>query len=507
MTVLRQHLVCDDDELAALRQPRTDIVAEAPDGPDRWSLDEGPFREYRRELTAEARTDGRHDVEETTTYQLAIPVWGWLFAWPIRRAMTRRRETFSYWWAPPDRLSAHATTVLGLLCAVQIVDGYLGTVLTQTLSFAADEFERGNTAQGFVFGAVSFGVLVTLIASVVADRRGRRPLLLFTGVSSCVLTVLGGLSPNIYVLGGTQLIARGLSTALGIIIAIMAVEEMPTRSRAWAASVLTMSAGLGSGMAVWILPVADLDLRGWRAIYLAAGLGILVVGWAARRLPETRRFAEQTGEEVELDAADRERRTRRFALLGVSLFLLAMFAAPASGFQNEFLREERNFTGTDITIFTLVTSTPIGIGVLVGGYLAESWGRRPVAAIGLVAAAIGTVLSFIVAGPAMWAAKLVGNIVGAIAVPAMAVYGPELFGTHNRSRANALIVTVGVVGSAVGLVAVGALSDLWDNLGAPIALMGLGPLIVAALVLLRFPETAGLDLEELNPEDVGGAPG
>ena len=507
MTVLRQHLVCDDDELAALRQPRTDIVAESLDGPDRWSLDEGPFREYRRELTAEARADGRHDVEETTTYQLAIPVWGWLFAWPIRRAMTRRQETFSYWWAPPDRLSAHATTVLGLLCAVQIVDGYLGTVLTQTLSFAADEFERGNTAQGFVFGAVRFGVLVTLIASVVADRRGRRPLLLFTGVSSCVLTVLGGLSPNIYVLGGTQLVARGLSTALGIIIAIMAVEEMPTRSRAWAASVLTMSAGLGSGMAVWILPVADLDLRGWRAIYLAAGLGILVVGWAARRLPETRRFAEQTGEEVELDAADRERRTRRFALLGVSLFLLAMFAAPASGFQNEFLREERNFTGTDITIFTLVTSTPIGIGVLVGGYLAESWGRRPVAAIGLVAAAIGTVLSFIVAGPAMWAAKLVGNIVGAIAVPAMAVYGPELFGTHNRSRANALIVTVGVVGSAVGLVAVGALSDLWDNLGALIALMGLGPLIVAALVLLRFPETAGLDLEELNPEDVGGAPG
>ena len=147
MTVLRQHLVCDDDELAALRQPRTDIVAESLDGPDRWSLDEGPFREYRRELTAEARADGRHDVEETTTYQLAIPVWGWLFAWPIRRAMTRRQETFSYWWAPPDRLSAHATTVLGLLCAVQIVDGYLGTVLTQTLSFAADEFDRGNTAQ------------------------------------------------------------------------------------------------------------------------------------------------------------------------------------------------------------------------------------------------------------------------------------------------------------------------------------------------------------------------
>jgi MFS family permease len=501
VTVLTQRSICDDAQLAALRRPRTDIVAERPDGTDRWDLEHGPFRHYRRELHATPRPDGRHDVEETTTYRLAIPVWGWLFAGPVRRAMARRQTTFSYWWAPPDRLSAHAATVLGLLSAVQIVDGYLGTVLTQTLTFALDEFGRGNTTQGLVFGIVRFGVLVTLVASALADRRGRRPLLLYTGVSSCVLTVLGGLSPNIAVLGGTQLLARGLSTALGIIIAIMAVEEMPTRTRAWAASVLTMSAGLGSGMAVWILPLAELDVRGWRLIYLAAGLGIAVIAWAGRRLPETRRFADHVDEEIELDELGRERRRQRFALLGASLFLLALFAAPASSFQNEFLREERGFTGGDITIFTLVTATPIGIGVLLGGYLAESWGRKPVAAIGLVAAAIGTVLSFFVAGPAMWAAKLFGNVLGAIAVPAMAVYGPELFGTHDRSRANALVVTIGVAGSALGLVMVGTLADRVGNLGVPIAVTALGPLLVAGLVLLRFPETSGLDLEELNPED------
>ena len=28
-----------------------------------------------------------------------------------------------------------------------------------------------------------------------------------------------------------------------------------------------------------------------------------------------------------------------------------------------------------------------------------------------------------------------------------------------------------------------------------------GPLLLAALVLLRYPETAGLELEQLNPED------
>ncbi|NDH76950.1 MAG: MFS transporter, partial [Actinobacteria bacterium] len=365
----RTHLECTDAELAERRTPRVDIVAERVTGTDEWGLDEGPF--------------------------------------------------------------LVAGTMLGLILGAVIVDGYLGTVLTQTLSFAIDEFGRGNTAQGVVFGIVRFGVLVTLIMSVLADRRGRRPLLLFTGVSSCALTFLGGLSPNLAVLGGTQLFARGLSTALGILVAIMAV---------------------------WVLPLADLSVRGWRAIYLLGSLGILVIVWAWRRLPETRRFAKH-------------------------------FAAPASGFHNEFLREERGFSGSAITIFTLVTATPIGLGVLVGGRLSETWGRRKTAALGIVAGVVGTTLSFVFSGPAMWAAKLGGNVIGAVGVPAMAVYGPELFGTHDRGRANALIVTAGVVGSAIGLVSVGWLSDRWDAIAPAIALLGVGPLLVALLVLTRFPET------------------
>ena len=421
-------------------------------------------------------------------------------AWPVRRASPHSSGHFSYWWAPPDRLNAHAATVLGLPCAVQIVDGYLGTVLTQTLSFATDEFGRGNTAQGVVFAVVRFGVLVTLIASTMADRRGRRPLLLFTGVSSCVTTVLGGFSPNLAFLGGTQLFARGLSTALGIIIAIMAVEEMPTRSRAWAASVLTLSAGLGSGMAVWILPVADVDIRGWRAIYLVAGFGIAVIAWAGRRLPETQRFTEHADDDGNaLGEADRHRRMVRFGLLGSSLFLLALFAAPASGFHNEFLRDERGFTGGDIALFTVITATPVGIGVLIGGYLrSRGDGARSPRSVSLLAPRNCSVSSL---PDPRAAAKLAGNIVGAIAVPALAVYGPELFGTHDRSRANALIVTVGVAGSVIGLFGVGVLSDAWGNLGAPLAVAGIAPVIVAGLVLTRFPETAGLDLEQLNPED------
>jgi len=505
MTTLRHTHTCNDADLARLRTPRDDIVGERASGPDSWALQDGPFDHYQRDLDAQQTGPGTWSVTETFSYSLAIPVWRRLFNPAIKRALRNRRERYGYWWAPPDRLDARAATVLGLLCAVQIVDGYLGTVLTQTLTFAADEFHRDNTAQGFVLGGVRAGVLIALVTVTIADRRGRKSLLIAAGIGSCIFTFLGGLSTGLWMLGSTQLIARGMSTALGILIVIVAAEEMPARSRAWAASVLVLSAGLGSGMAVWILPVADLDVRGWRVVYLMAILGIFVVRAVGKRLPETSRFQRLEHQDprspIDVDSL-RARRRRRLTLLAASAFLLAIFAAPASGFQNDFLKDERGFSAAQISLFTLVTSTPAGLGVLMGGWLAETRGRRPTGAIGVVLGTAMAVLSYMSHGVGLWIFAFGGVVLGGMAVPALAVYGPELFGTHDRGRANGTIVTIGVAGSAIGLVIAGSLSDSMGGSVAPaLSLLAIGPMIVAVMVAVLYPETAATELEDINPED------
>ena len=263
-------------ELAAVREawrrPRRDIVAEKADGTDRFTAVGGPFSQYERRIelgvAGEAQGDAEWELSETTAYRLAVPVWSWLLWWPVRLALRRRQDRYDYWWAPPDRFDPRPATVLGLLCTAQVVDGYLGTVLTQTLTFAADEFGHGNTAQGVVLAVARVGVLLALATVALADRHGRRRLLVAAGVASCACTVAGAFAPAMWFLGASQLVARGLSTALGVLIVIIAAEEVPARSRAWAASVLTLCAGLGSGMAVWVLPVADLQVRAWRVVYL-----------------------------------------------------------------------------------------------------------------------------------------------------------------------------------------------------------------------------------------------
>jgi MFS family permease len=138
---------------------------------------------------------------------------------------------------------------------------------------------------------------------------------------------------------------------------------------------------------------------------------------------------------------------------------------------------------------------------MLGGRLSDTHVRRTVGAVSLILGVTAAVLFFLARGWTMWAASAVAALVGTAVIPALSVYGPELFSTSVRGLANGIITGAGRVGSVVGLVGVGLLSSYLGHFGPAFALMALGPFALAVLVVLAFPETAGRELEELNPED------
>ena len=64
-------------------------------------------------------------------------------------------------------------------------------------------------------------------------------------------------------------------------------------------------------------------------------------------------------------------------MLAAVALLANLFVAPASLFQNGYLEDVRGFSATTIAIFTLVTATPAGVGLIIGGRVADIRGRTP----------------------------------------------------------------------------------------------------------------------------------
>jgi MFS family permease len=502
--------------LDAILAPRDGFVAERALDAGRGDSDvtrfeaaEGPFRRYERTVALEPLEDGRVHVRQTVDFHLAAPLWSLLFVVPVRNHLRRIDEADGPqadptdrpgalpWWSPPDRLDARASTSLATLASLSYVVGYLATLLTQTITYSAHEFGASRGAQGNALAAVRLDVILSLVLVGLADRRGRRRILLLSCSLGAVTTAVGALAPSLVGLAASQVIARGFVTAAVVVIGILAAEEMPTGSRAYAFSLLTMAGALGAGLSLFLLPIADLGDRGWRVLYAVAILGLPAAWAAGRHLTESRRF-EVHHEPMAMAGSGHG---RRFWLLAISGFLLALFTVPASQFLNEFLRAERHFSAARISIFTFATGTPGAIGIVVGGRLADQRGRRLIGAIAVFVGVGGTVAMFASHGWPLWAWSIGASVIGGAAVPALSVYGPELFPTAMRGRANGWISLVGRGGSVVGLIAAGHLSDRFGTLPPALAILALGPAVLCVLILVAYPETAHRTLEDLNPED------
>ncbi len=469
-------------------------VGAGPDG-ERFEQQAGPFSAYERTLQVQG-----DEVIDTTTYRIDIPWFGWLFRWPLRHALRQRAAGNGTQpaWAPPDRLEPRHVLVLGLLAAVSMPSAFVNTLFTQTVNFAADDFGISEQGQGIAGVIVRCGIVLALPFAVLADRLGRRRMIVLLAWLAPVLASLGALATNFWVLTATQTVARPLGLALDLLIAVAAAEEMPRNSRAYAVSVLAMASGLGAGIAVMSLPLADLGDGGWRFVYVVALIWLTAAVTATRRLTETPRF-EHIVETHHVGDAHIDK--RRFAIIAGVAFLANLFIAPASYFQNRYLDDVRGYSAAAISIFTLTTATPASIGFVLGGRLADTAGRRRVLATSIPLATTGLVLSFTFGGVVMWIAAFVGGLLAGIAYPAFSVYRTEMFPTGRRGQAGGLIVASALIGGSLGLLLAGFLVDRGWSYGATMAVLATAQVVTATIVFVTYPETAHKTLEEINPED------
>ena len=399
----------------------------------------------------------------------------------------------------PQALDARQRRVIALLFAATLPSAYVNTVFTQTVAFAAKEFDVGPRGQGFAAAVVRWGIVIALPFALYADRLGRRRMIVVTAWLAPLITALGAVAPNFNVLVATQTIGRPLGIALGIFIVVFATEEMGNNTRAWALSILAIASGIGAGSAVAALPLAGISASSWRWIYVVGLVWLVVAAVITVMLPETKRFL--TLQHASDEARHAPIHWDRMAVQIIVAVLANVFIAAVSIFQIRYLTEVRGYSAALASLFTIVTVVPSSLGLIIGGRLADNKGRKRIAVVTIPLGALLITVAYSTSGPIMWFGTLFGGICLALAYPAMSVFRSELFPTAKRNLASALITTASLVGGSIGLIGAGIALDAGYSYGQVMGVLALGPLAVSIIVLAKYPETANVSLEELNPED------
>jgi len=184
-----------------------------------------------------------------------------------------------------------------LLCAaVLFIDGFDTQAIGYVAPALARDWNLPRGALGPVFSAGLFGLMIgALIFGPVADRIGRKRIIIFSTLAFGVGTLVTIFAQDVYWLIGIRfLTGLGLGGAMPNAVALTS-EYSPLRRRA--TMVMTMFVGFSVGAAVGgLLAAALIPAFGWRSIFLVGGVApILFVPVLARRLPESIRFLALTG--------------------------------------------------------------------------------------------------------------------------------------------------------------------------------------------------------------------
>jgi len=400
---------------------------------------------------------------------------------------------------PTDRYLAR---MLALLAAATFFQGYDNQLISVLLPNLQSQFGVGEATLGAARLLIDSGLVAAFFIGRLADRFGRRPILLVSILGYTVMTGLTATSWNIWSFAGFQFGARvflGAEYAIGV---ILVVEEFTAQRRGRALGALLGCSALGT-VAVGLLLGAGLlrSSLGWRSFYAIGLIPLILLAYGRRRIRESRRFVEVSAQRGGAGAgtfAPWARPYRRnLVLLGLVYLLIAIPQFGAFGWLAFHAERELNFTSGDVALFILTGYGPGCSGFLVCGWAMERFGRKPALLAYGIGAMVWLVILFQVsARPIALVATFFAIFFTLGILPALSALAAELFPTEIRGSALVWVRNVfETIGLASGPALVGVLGDhrngLIGNVGNSVSL--LCALFIPALWIVwrQLPDTGG----------------
>ena len=179
-------------------------------------------------------------------------------------------------------------------------DGLDGAVVAFLLPEVRETWALSGAQSGIIGSATPIGYLVgATIAGLLADRIGRRRVMMWALAFYAVFTLVAAAAPDFQFFVTARILA-GLGTgAESAIIAPFLAEFVPAQRRGWFIGALAGFFSFGYVAAAllgrFVVPLDD----GWRWAQVVTAVPVLLLLWWRRSLPESPRFLLQRGRTAE----------------------------------------------------------------------------------------------------------------------------------------------------------------------------------------------------------------
>ena len=360
----------------------------------------------------------------------------------------------------------------------------------------AEQAGLSGTAIGVGLAIIRLASLVALPLAALADRFGRQSTVRWFAAAGVAITAAAALSPTYAWFVAIIAVSRPLLTATNTVATVAAAELTTTEDRARAMALLAAAYGVGSGLVAVIRGIGG-DALGFRGLFALALVPLAAVVVFGRGVRETERFtsaADLRGHELPVFGAVAPQHRRRLLVLAALVFAISVVTGPANSFFFLYAEDVLDL-GEGVTALVIVLAGAVGLaGLLAGRAVADRLGRRIAVAGAMVLVPAAGILTYSGSVPAVVAGYLVAVLTGSAFLPAMGSLQAELFPTSVRSAVAGWLVTAGVLGSFVGLLAFGIVADADDRFGLAAALV-FTPAILAAGLVALVPETRGWELD------------
>jgi len=369
--------------------------------------------------------------------------------------------------------------------------------LTHGASFS-DEVGLSGTLLGVGLAILRLASLGGMPLSGLADRFGRRPVLLATCALGLICTVVASTSPSYWWFVVIFAMGRPLLSATSGVAQVAAVELTSSLDRAKAVALVAAGYALGAGLTAVIHSLGEHAL-GFRGVFALAVVPLVSLPLLRRRLVEPDRFSMLTSSDQRqpvLGPVHRGMRGR-LALVAALAFAISVITGPANSLVFIYAQNLLHVSGLVTSVMVVAAGAAGLVGLLAGRWLADNLGRRPTVALSIVAMAVFGTLAYTGSTPALLVGYVLGVAAGAIFAPAGGALANELFPTAVRASVAGWYIAAGVLGAVGGLLEFGALTDVssvGNHAGFAAAITFL-PMIPSALILLALPETKGSELD------------